>query len=179
MCLVERACEMKLSTETVLLAKGGDREAFGRLYESVALDLYKMALYTLGNREDAEDIVSETFIEAYKGIAGLRDIESFKPWITRILSIRCKRRIGGYIRTRGQITLDDYIEEGQPGNEGIRAELLDAMGKLTAQERELIVLAAIHGYTMREIADIKQMPQGTVSSKLHRTYAKLRNMLKE
>ena len=170
---------MKLSTEEVLLAKSGDRQAFGRLYETVALDLYKMALYTLGNREDAEDAVSETFIEAYKGIANLRDEASFKPWIMRILSIRCKRRIGTYVKEKGNIDLDDYVEDGVDGGESKRAEVLDAMAKLTPEERELVVLSVLHGYTMREIADVKQMPQGTVSSKLHRTLAKLRTMLAE
>lgn len=170
---------MVLRTEEVQLAKSGDRQAFGRLYEAVALDLYKMALYTLGNREDAEDVVSETFIEAWKGIGGLRDDSSFKPWIMRILSIRCKRKIGVYVKEKGNIDLDDYIEEGTPGGASNRTELQDAMAKLTPDERELVVLSVLHGYTMREIADIKQMPQGTVSSKLHRTLAKLRQMLQE
>lgn len=171
---------MKLNTEEIVLAKSGDRAAFGRLYESVALDLYKMALYTLGNREDAEDAVSETFIEAYKGIGGLRDENSFKPWIMRILSIRCNRRIGTYVKEKGNIDLDDYIEDGKDADGNIpgkRAEVTEALSRLTPEERELVLLSVLQGYTMREIADIKQMPQGTVSSKLHRSLKKLRTML--
>lgn len=170
---------MKPVMEDISQAKAGDREAFGRLYQSVALDMYKMALYTLGNREDAEDAVSETFVEAYKGMHNLREEESFKPWIMRILSIRCKRRIGGYIKEKGNIDLDDYIEQGEQGDGGHskRAEVLEAMNRLEPEERELVVLSVLHGYTMREIADIKELPQGTVSSKLHRTLKKLRKML--
>lgn len=170
---------MKPILEDVSLAQAGDREAFGRLYQSVALELYKMALYTLGNREDAEDAVSETFVEAWKGIHGLREAESFRPWILRILSIRCKRRIGGYVKEKGNIDLEDYIEQGDGGDGGHarRSEVLEAMNRLNPEERELVVLSVLHGYTMREIAEIKDLPQGTVSSKLHRTLKKLKTML--
>lgn len=170
---------MKVDTQEIRLAKSGDRQAFGRLYEAVALDLYKVALYTLGNREDAEDAVSETFVEAYKGIGGLREAESFRPWIFRILSVRCKRKIGGYIKEKGNIDLEDYIESPEDDTAGgsRRAELLEALGRLTPEERELVALSVLHGYTMREIAETKELPQGTVSSKLHRTFAKLRTML--
>ncbi|MEG1686793.1 MAG: RNA polymerase sigma factor [Angelakisella sp.] len=171
---------MKLSVEEIKLARTGDRAAFGRLYESVALDLYRVALYTLGNKEDAEDAVSETFVEAYKGIGNLREVERFQPWIFKILSIRCKRRIGGYVRDKGNIDIDDYIEtgeQGQDGGEGKRAEVTEALSRLHPEERELVVLSVLHGYTMREIAEIKDMPQGTVSSKLHRALKKLKVML--
>lgn len=170
---------MKPALEDISLAKAGDREAFGRLYQSVALEMYKMALYTLGNREDAEDAVSETFVDAWKGIHSLREAESFRPWILRILSIRCKRRIGGYVKEKGNIDLEEYIEQGDgsDGGHSKRAELLEAMNRLTPQEREMVVLSVLHGYTMREIAEIKDLPQGTVSSKLHRTLKKLKTML--
>ncbi|MEG0753176.1 MAG: RNA polymerase sigma factor [Angelakisella sp.] len=168
---------MTVKPEEIALAKSGDREAFGRLYEAVALDLYKVALYTLGNKEDAEDAVSETFIEAYKGIAKLRDEESFRPWIFKILSIRCKRKIGVYVKEKGNIDLEEYIEEGASGGENDRTEVGEALSKLTPEEREMVILSVLHGYTMREIAMIKDLPQGTVSSKLHRTLKKLKTML--
>lgn len=168
---------MTINIEDVKLAKDGDRDAFGRLYESVALDLYRVALYTLNSTEDAEDVVSETFIEAFKGLSNLRDADSFRPWIFRILSIRCKRKIGSYVKEKGNIDLDDYIDEGVDGGEHNRSEVSEAMAKLTGEEREMVVLSVLHGYTMKEIAQIKSLPQGTVSSKLHRTLKKLRTML--
>lgn len=170
---------MLLSRETIAKAKGGDRQAFGQLYESVALELYKVALYTLGNPEDAEDAVSETFLEAWKGISGLREEDSFRPWIFRILSARCKRKISGYIKERVNIDLEDYLEEGVEDRSPRRAEVLEVMNRLTPEEREIVVLSVLEGYTMREIAQIKELPQGTVSSKLHRTLKKLRQMLND
>ena len=86
-----------IDVEIVKAAKRGDPESFARVYDMIAPELYRVALYTLGNAQDAEDAVSETFVEAYKGIRNLRDESSFKRWMMTILSIRCKRRIGGYI----------------------------------------------------------------------------------
>ena len=168
---------MALRQEDVARARAGDREAFGALYDAVAPELYKVALYTLRSPEDAEDAVSETFMEAYKGIGNLREDGSFRPWIMRILSVRCKRKIGGYVREKGNIDIEDYIEEGVPDRSAQRAEVLEAMERLAAEEREIVILSTLQGYTMREIAEILQLPQGTVSSKLHRTLGKLRKML--
>ena len=168
---------MEIKSQEIERAKLGDRQAFATLYESVALDLYKLALYRLGNVEDAEDIVSETFIEAYKGLKNLREIESFKPWIFKILSIRCKRKIGTYVKEKGNIDLDDYVEEGVDGGENLKVEIQEALDTLTEEEREIVMMSVMQGYTMKEIAHMKNLPQGTVSSKLHRTFKKLRNLL--
>lgn len=168
---------MVVDPQMVIKARAGDRAAFGAVYEAVAKDLYRMALYTLGNAQDAEDVVSETFIEAYKGIGGLRDEHRFKPWIMRILSIRCKRKIGSYIKEKGNIDLEDYREEGEPDTQDQRVEVQEALDRLAGDERQIVLLSVLQGYTMREIAQLMDLPQGTVSSKLHRTLKKLRTML--
>lgn len=174
---------MKISSEDVLLAKSGDKQAFSNLYNSVAEDLYRLALYTLGNTYDAEDIVSETFIEAYKGISGLRDEKSFKPWIMKILYIRCKRKIAQYIKDKPNTDIDealDIADETLNLEENIseKSALNSALNKLAPDERSIVILAAVHGYTTKEISKMMELPHGTVSSKLHRTYIKLRNLLK-
>ena len=170
---------MQFAQSDVTKAKAGDREAFGRLYDAVAKDLYRAALYTLGNPQDAEDIVAETFLEAWKGIHTIREEASFRQWIMRILSIRCKRRIGGYVKEKGNIDIEDYIEEGVPDDTTPRAEVREAMGRLSPEERQIVVLSVLEGYAMREIGEILGLPQGTVSSKLHRTLKKLRRMLED
>lgn len=169
---------MKIVTEDVLLSRQGDKEAFGRLYASVAEDLYRFALYTLGNPQDAEDAVSETFIEAWKGIKGLRDENSFKPWIMRIVSIRCKRKISGYIKGRNEVDIDDAgdLSTGDDGHTQ-RTEVMAALDRLAVQERQIVLLSVVQGYTTKEIASILSCPQGTVSSKLHRSLKKLKTML--
>lgn len=173
---------MVIDVEAVRQARLGDRDSFAQVYQQIADDLYRVALYSLGNAYDAQDVVSETFIEAYKGIKGLRDENSFKPWIMRILSIRCKRRIGQYITGRNELDIDDFLDLSEEGDamevrSSQKMTLLYALEKLSAQERQIVALAVIQGYTVRETAEILGAPQGTVSSKLHRTLKKLRGEL--
>ncbi|MEG1965116.1 MAG: sigma-70 family RNA polymerase sigma factor [Oscillospiraceae bacterium] len=175
---------MKISANIVLLAKNGDKEAFASLYDSVSADLYRLALYNLGNPHDAEDIVSETFIEAYKGIKGLRDENSFKPWIMKILYTRCKRKITQYIKDRPNSDIDDeldLVDENFSVEDEITEQttLKSAIDKLAIDERNILLLSSLHGYTTKEISNMMDLPHGTVSSKLHRTYAKMRNMLQK
>ena len=55
--------------------------------------------------------------------------------------------------------------------------MLEALDRLAPQERQILLLSVLQGYTMREIAQLLELPQGTVSSKLHRTLKKLRGMM--
>ena len=169
-------------TQQVIEAQKGSRAAFGALYESMAGDLYRMALYTLGNPQDAEDAVAETFAEAWKGLKNLREPEAFRSWMFRILSFRCKRKIGRYVAQRREIDLDGYYEtaeEAAPETATRHAELNEALGTLTVEERSIVLLSVLEGYTLREIAAMLGLPQGTVSSKLSRTLKKLRRQLQE
>nr|MCR5623677.1 RNA polymerase sigma factor [Lachnospiraceae bacterium] len=86
-------------------AKQADTHAFALLYEMVYEDLYRMALYTLGNHEDAEDMVSETVLDAYVGIKALKDETAFRGWIFKILSNKCKKKIAEYMKTRENISM--------------------------------------------------------------------------
>lgn len=174
---------MQIKLALVDEARHGSDMAFSELYDLVQHELYKYALYTLGNAHDAEDVVSETFFEAYKGIKKLKDPQAFKSWIFRILSIRCKKKIAEYIKFRGNYDIDDFImlaDEKESDKEiAERTEIAMALSVLTPEERMIVVLSAMHGYTTLEIAKILGRPHGTISSKLCRTYAKLRKMLEE
>jgi len=163
-------------------ARQGDKDCFAQVYECIAPDLYRVALYTLGNSHDAEDVVSEAFIEAYRGIANLRDASSFKPWMMKILSVRCKRKVAEYVKHKNTFdiegfmsTLSDETDFGQDVSELVT--VVGALGRLNSKERQIIALSVIQGYSNKEIAQILGAPQGTVSSKLHRSLVKLRKML--
>ena len=163
-------------------ARQGDKDCFAQVYESIASDLYKVALYTLGNAYDAEDVVSETFIEAYRGITNLRDASSFKPWMMKILSIRCKRKVTEYVKHKNTFDIENFTatlsdEADLSAEVSQQVTVVSALGRLSAQEREIIALSVLQGYTTKEIAAILGSPQGTISSKLHRSLAKLRKML--
>ena len=173
---------MTVDIQKVEAAKKGDKDMFAQVYDAVASDLYKVALYTLGNPHDAEDVVSETFLDAYKGISQLRDPAKFKFWIMKILSARCKRKIAEYIRRKSQVDIEDFAsvvgdlpDLGADMTQSV--EIMQALGRLSESERLIISLTVMQGYTIREAAQIIGSPQGTVSSKLHRALGKLRKML--
>ena len=171
-----------IDVNKVEAARNGDKDCFAQVYECIAPDLYKVALYTLGNAHDAEDVVSETFIEAYRGIANLRDASSFKAWMMKILSVRCKRKVAEYVKHKNTFdiegfmtTLSDETDLGQDISEQVT--VLGALSRLNSKERQIIALSVLQGYSNKEIAQILGSPQGTVSSKLHRSLVKLRKML--
>lgn len=174
---------MNEMTQLVVKAKNGDKNAYGKIYEQIYAKLYRVALYTLGNKEDAEDAVSETFVEGYKGIKKLKDENAFNSWIHAILNVRCKRRIKRYVADR-EYKIGDDISELDYGlgidsadNDVARLDLISALSRISPEERQLVVLATIEGYKMKEIAQIVKMPMGTVTSKIHRALKKLRNDL--
>ena len=171
----------ELDLQLVQKAKEGDADSFSALYEQLAPSLYRTALYTLGNSHDAQDVVAETFLEAFPGIKKLRENAAFAAWMFRILSVRCKRKMRDYVRGRNESDINELLDldDGRDvGHEvSLRADLLRALDSLTDSERQIVVLAVIEGYTTKETAQILHLPHGTVSSKLFRTLKKMRAML--
>jgi RNA polymerase sigma-70 factor (ECF subfamily) len=152
---------MQFNVEDVIKSKKGDKEAFARLYESVYKDLYKMAVYMLFNKADAEDVVRETAITAYNGIGALRIPDLFGVWILRILSNKCKKKIKN-------ITVH---------NEDVRIDLLNALNSLDADNRTIVVLSVISGYKSEQIGQILGLGTSTVRSKLKRSLKKMSKVL--
>ena len=75
---------MNFNRKDVLAATKGNMQAFEQIYIDINNDLYKMALYILGNSELAKDIVSETIIDALKGIKKLKSADAFESWILKV-----------------------------------------------------------------------------------------------
>ena len=86
--------------ELVRLSKLGNAHAFAELYEMIYQDLYRTALYNLGNVQDAENAVSDTVLDAYAGIGRLRDEGAFRGWIFKILSNKVNRILRDYVAKR-------------------------------------------------------------------------------
>lgn len=87
---------MELQEQLVLRAKNNDAEAFAQLYQSIYKDLYRFAVYTLQNQQDAEDVVSDAVLDAYRNIYQLKDPMAFKSWMFTIVSCKCKKKIKEY-----------------------------------------------------------------------------------
>ena len=97
---------MEKETALVRKARRGDASAFAALYQEYYQDLYRFALYTLKNRHDAEDMVGDTVADAWAQMSGLKNAESFKSWIFRILSNKCRMRLKDYLNKTEEIPED-------------------------------------------------------------------------
>ncbi len=163
-------------------AKKGDTQAFAQLYEKVYVKLYRFARYTLKNEQDAEDVVSETVMEAFEAIGKLKKEESFESWILRILSNKCKRKMREYYQKKVTYSEEqlDLTEETQVQGERIleNLEVQRAFMKLDDEERMILGMHVFFGYKTREIAQMLQMNENTVRSKESRAIQKMRISLK-
>ncbi len=166
--------------DLVHAAKKGDKNAFSQLYQEIYRDLYKFALYSLQDEQDAEDAVSDAVLDAWQGIHRLRQEDAFRPWMFRILSAKCKRKIRSYVRQRSETDLEDLdipVDGGFESGESL--ELRRAFGQLSDEERMILSLIIFGGYDSNEVAAMLQMNRNTVRSKQSRALSKLRSMLSE
>ena len=85
-------------------AKRGDTAAFAELYGTIYKRLYQFALYTLGNTQDAEDVVSAAVMEAFENIGKLRKEDAFSDWMYRIVANMCKQKMREYYQRGEELT---------------------------------------------------------------------------
>lgn len=165
---------MEKYIEFVKQAKTGNVEAFSKLYGLVYTDLYRFALYTLKNKHDAEDAVSETVVAAYEGIRSLRDAQAFRPWIFRILTNKCRQKLKQYI-TKTEELPDDIVSKDMDQIESM--DIRNAFARLSNEERLIIGLNIFAGYTSKEIGKSLHMSANTVRSKQSRALKKMEGFL--
>lgn len=154
-------------------AKKGNRHSFAVLYSQIYKELYRYALFTLRNQQDAEDCVSEAVIDAYRTIGNLKSEEAFKVWFFKILSAKCKRKIKEYYNTpvEAEFSYDNF------GEIDSSIDLKKAFFTLSSEDRMIISLTVFGGYNSKEIAKILKMNSNTVRSRYSRALDKLRTIL--
>lgn len=167
----------------VTKARAGDADAFAELYSLVYKDLYRIALVNLKNQHDASDVVSDTVLEAYSSIKKLKDEKAFKAWIIKILTVKIKKKQKEYIKTRDfQEELDVLDSVEQEKADGINyggLEIMEEFRRLSEEERLVLSLSVVSGYTSEEIAKATGLSANTVRSKAARAKIKLKQMLSE
>lgn len=161
----------------------GNREAFSLIYESIYPDLYKMAVYMSGDNDCAEDIVSETVLDAYKGIGKLKEIDSFDNWIIKILSAKSKRHFkkaynSFSVKNPKAVNIDD-VDTYTRDNVDLHIDILNAMSKLKSLDRTIITLGVVEGYSSIEIGEMFNMNPNTVRSRMNRSLAKMKKELED
>lgn len=142
------------------------------LYEKYKTPVYFMALSILKDKTNAEDIMQEVFLRVYKSIEKNESIMNFKAWVlkvTRNLSLN-------YIRDNKQVFEEDVNEMAYVGFEDVLIEGMSSykiLQCISSDERMIFTLHYIDGYKLREIANILEIPMGTVQTKCHVAKKKL------
>ncbi len=188
---------MAMSEKSIIQkAKAGDADAFCQIYDQYKDRLYRYAFYRLGNRQDAEDAVSECVLSAYRQLGQLRDVAAFPAWIFRILSGICAKMIAKQVERRKTVPFDAADERtGPSGLEAgwqeraavpdhadaiaLRLDLMQALEQLAADEKEIVLLALVAGFSSKEIAQMMGSRPGTVRSKQTRSLSKMRAFLEQ
>lgn len=140
---------------------------------------YRLAGLLLGNATEAEDAVQDALVAAWQGFDRLRESERFPAWFDRILVNGCRDRL----RRRGTVRfvpIDPSMDPaaGDPFRALIeRDALLVGIGRLTPDERIVVVLRFWDDLSLDQIADRLDWPLGTVKSRLHRAISRLRDGL--
>jgi RNA polymerase sigma-70 factor (ECF subfamily) len=179
------AVEMEESdAELVEGVRRGDRRAADRLLERYMRACRAVALAVTRSEADADDICQDGFVIAIERIDSCRDPARFGGWLLQIVRNRARNllRDGGL---RATIPVDDSVPSPASGpaveaeRGELRGRLRAALGTLTQQQREVVLLHDLEGWTHREIAERLELPAGTVRSSLHHARRRLREVLGE
>ncbi len=169
-------------------AMRGDQTAYARLYEHFSGGIYRLCYGLVLNKEDAEDVLQESFVYAFKNLRRYDSKKSaFKTWLYTIAVSRCRNTY----RRKQFPTIDfsqilqlqiagpnsDTPEAAIAKRESVDA-IQDAMLELTPILREAVVLRYGHGLTYREMAEIMDCPQKTAESRVRLAHNKLKDVLR-
>lgn len=166
----------------------GQTAAFGQLVEKYQDRLYNTVVHVAGNAEDAQDVVQEAFVQAYLKLDTFQGASAFYTWLYRIafnVAATHRRRRGSRraAEQAARTQMPSPSVENGPADQVLRDErcrqVRQALSQLGAEHREILVLREIDGCCYETIAEILELPVGTVRSRLHRARMELRGELKE
>ena len=174
--------------ELVLRCQRQDPDAFTELVSRHQDRIYTAITRFCGNPEDASDITQRAFINAYRKIGEFKGDAAFSTWIYRIafnqaISFRREnRRAPVSIYSKDDEILSEPAEERNPTerleSQETQRKVQQALDLLGEADRQIILLKDLQGASYDEIADILQIPKGTVRSRLHRARLELKTKLK-
>jgi RNA polymerase sigma-70 factor (ECF subfamily) len=186
----------KIQREVIESCKAGNEKAFGEVVLRSQKKVFNIAYRMLGNKEEAKDVAQEVFLSVHASIKDLREEVKFDAWLTQITINQCRNR-WKYLERRKYFkseSLDDPIEtedgeiprpicdpsdnpetlyEKRMIQEAIQRGLL----KLKEDQREMIVLRDLRGFSYEEMGELFQLPIGTIKSRLHRARMDLKKIL--
>ncbi len=152
-----------------------DKQAFTQQVKQMERRLYRIAMSYTGNEADAADAVQNALLRAWARRGTLRDESLFATWMTRILINECKTLLRG----RRVLPMAHPPEREWQRPPDVDWELRAALFSLSSRYRVPLVLNALEGYTLREIASMLHLPEGTVKARVSRARKQLRMQAQE
>jgi RNA polymerase sigma-70 factor (ECF subfamily) len=169
-------------------AQQGDRDAFGDLVSRYQDRLFNTLLRIAGSREDAADAVQDAFVQAYVKLDSFRGDAQFFTWLYRIamnvaLSRRRRRRPTTSLEAAKSAAGEEPMDAAPGPHDRLLADerarqVHSALADLGEGHRKILVLREIEGCSYEVIADILELPVGTVRSRLFRARMQLRDKLR-
>lgn len=155
-------------------ARAGDEAAFVAIYEHYSAAIHRFAYRLLGNQEQADDVTQDTFIRAYEHIGRLAEDANLSAWLYRIAANSCQ----DVLRRRRRIAWVPMLEDEDKDSEFTTEDFVPQVIEAHAIQRVLaemppplatcLVLRSVEGFSCEEIAEIMNIPKGTVFSRLAR-----------
>jgi RNA polymerase sigma-70 factor (ECF subfamily) len=154
--------------------------------------LYRLAWRFTGSVADAEDLVQDVLIKLFPRTGELLDIERLRPWLARVLyhqfvdSVRRQVRSPIVELAQGAEPEDNPLDalstpndgpEDQAERSGLRERLLRALDRLNPEQRAVVTMHDVEGYSLEELETMLETPLGTLKSRLHRARQRLRALL--
>ncbi|HUT84134.1 MAG TPA: sigma-70 family RNA polymerase sigma factor [Thermodesulfobacteriota bacterium] len=177
--------------------QGGDRTAFDKLVLKHKNKVFNLCYWMIGDYQEANDTAQETFIKVFGSLKKFRFESSFSTWLFRIAVNTCKNRLKSseFRQKKKTISLDNpgdpetdrslsqiKDEAPSPSIELERKERMmlinEAIDSLPAEQKEVVVLRDMEGFSYEEIVEITGLNVGTLKSRLARARLNLRNRLR-
>ena len=168
----------------------GDSAAFGALVTRYQDRLYNTVFRLVGNAEDARDVVQDSFLSAYQSLTAFKGDSLFFTWLYRIAinnAISMKRRQRAVLPLTPELesgTLGEPADPSEAARPGRALEMAEderlihqALGRLSPEHRAVLVLKDMEGRKYEEMAELLEVPIGTIRSRLHRARLELRDIL--
>ena len=181
-------------TNLVRAAQAGAPEAYCELVRRYQDRIYSVIAGMVADREDALDLVQETFVKAYMALDRFRQEAGFYTWLYRIAVHLCIDYSRKRKRRQEPLPLDQYLlhdpsvepEDPSPGSDPeraainlhLRAAIRAALQRLSEPFRTAIILHDVEGLSQEEVARIMKCPRGTAKSRIQRGRYQLRDLLR-
>ncbi|MFQ6007723.1 MAG: RNA polymerase sigma factor [Candidatus Zixiibacteriota bacterium] len=168
--------------------KAGNKKALGKLVERHKKLAYRLALGLVGNKDDAYDISQEAFLRVYRSAKTYDEKQPFLPWFYTIIANLCRTWLQRRTRRESRVVDVDeapflLVDDANPETALIHketiAKLRQALLELPFDDREIITLQHFRGMSYDEIANLLDIPRGTVMSRLYYARKKLATLMKE